>query len=239
MSASPATGSAPDAAPAAAGPATRFQPLSDQLTALFQSGKEDDLTLNQLLSRTADRGPYGLIILLCLPFMAPVALPGVSNVFGVVIALLAWRILRGEPARLPRRIGDRSVQGRVLAKIISASIRVLRFVERLTKPRGPAWLQTDTARRFNAMVLIFGAVLLAAPIPPIIPISNLIPAVGIILVAASMMERDGRMIWAGYAVTVGAAVYIGAMAALQYHIIVKLWHRYADSMATFFRGLFT
>jgi hypothetical protein len=233
-------GPATDPVPAAAAvPDLAFVPLSDQLTELFQAGKEEDLTLNQLLSRTADRGPYGLIILLCLPFMAPVALPGVSNVFGLVIILLAWRILRGQPARLPRSIGDRSVQGRVLAKVISASIRVLRFVERLTKPRGPAWLQTKTARQVNAVVLIFGALLLAAPIPPIIPVSNLIPAVGIILVAASMMERDGRMIWAGYAATAGAAVYIVAMAALQYHIFIKLWHRYADPAADYLRGLFT
>ena len=81
MSAGPATDSGPGPA-AATGPGSQFVPLSDQLTALFQSGQEEDLTLNQLLSRTADRGPYGLIILLCLPFMAPVALPGVSNVFG-------------------------------------------------------------------------------------------------------------------------------------------------------------
>lgn len=146
---------------------------------------------------------------MCLPFMAPFAMPGVSNVFGVVIAMLAWRILRGEPARLPRRLGNRSVQGRVLARVVAASIRVLGWVERLTRPRGPAWLQGAQLRRFNALVLAYGGLLLAAPIPPIIPVSNLAPAIGILLVAASMMERDGIMIWAGYAATLGATVYIG------------------------------
>jgi hypothetical protein len=224
--------------PPATDPRSDFVPLSGQLAAIFESEEGPDLTLNQLLTRTADRGPYGLIILLCLPFMAPVALPGVSNVFGLVIVLLSWRILRGEPARLPHRIGDRSVQGRVLARVISASIKVLHWVERLTKPRGPAWLQTANARRVNATVLAFGGLLLAAPIPPTIPVSNLIPAVGIILVAASMMERDGLMVWAGYAVTAGAAVYITAMAVLQFHLFLKLWHRYADPVGDFVRGIF-
>ena len=179
------------------------------------------------------------MILLCLPFMAPVALPGISNVFGVVIVMLSWRIFRGEPPRLPRRIGDRSVQGRVLGRVISASIRILAFVERLTSPRGPAWLQSDGARRFNALVLAFGGLLLAAPIPPIIPISNLVPAAGILLVSASMMERDGLMIWMGYAVTVGGAVYIGLMSVLQFHLFVGLWRRFADPVAEFFRGVFS
>lgn len=213
-------------------------PLSGQLSELFQPGSPDqDLTLNDLLARTADRGPYGLIILLCLPFMAPFALPGVSNVFGPVIILLAWRVFHGQPARLPGRVGDRSVQGRILARIISASIKVLGWVERLTRPRGPTWLQSSSARRFNALVLIFGGLLLAAPIPPIIPVSNLVPAAGILLVAASMMERDGVMIWVGYAVTVGAAVYIAVMAVVQFHLFILLWHRFSDPVIRFFRGL--
>lgn len=214
-------------------------PLSDQLAGMFPPGSNPDITLNELLARTADRGPYGLIILLCLPFMAPVAMPGVSNVFGPVIMLLAWRIFRGEPARLPRWIGDRNVQGPVLAKVIRASIRVLGWVERLTRPRGPEWLHGDPARRFNAIVLAFGGLVLAAPIPPIIPVSNLAPALGILLVAASMMERDAVMIWVGYAVTVGAAVYIAVMAVLQFHLFLALWRRFADPVAHFFGGLFT
>lgn len=214
-----------------------FVPLSEQLMALVKD-HAGDMSLNQMLARTADRGPYGLIILLCLPFMAPVSLPGISNVFGVVIILLAWRIFHGQPARLPRRVGDRNVEGKVLAKIIRASIKVLRFIERFTKPRGPGWLRSVTGRRFNASVLIFGGMLLAAPIPPIIPLSNFAPAVGIILIAAAMMEEDGIVIWFGYAATLIATAYVGALAALQFHLIVKLWHRFSDPVVGFFRGLF-
>lgn len=214
-------------------------PLSGQLAGLFHPDQNHDLTLNELLARTADRGPYGLIILLCLPFLAPVAIPGSSNVFGLVIVLLSWRIFQGASARLPRSLGDRSVQGRILGRVVSVSIRVLGFIERFTRPRGPVWLQGTSARRLNALVLAFGGLLLAAPIPPIIPISNLVPAVGILLVAASMMERDGVMIWVGYAVTFGGAVYIAAMAVLQYHVFLALWRRFADPVVQFFRGTLT
>ncbi|HAB16509.1 MAG TPA: exopolysaccharide biosynthesis protein [Verrucomicrobiota bacterium] len=223
---------------AADGPRAGFVPLSNQLLVLVND-HTGHLTLNELLARTVDRGPYGLIILLCLPFMAPVSLPGVSNVFGVVIVLLAWRIFHAQPARLPRGIGDRSVEGKILAKVIRASIRVLRFIERFTRPRGPAWLRSVAGRRFNAAVLIVGGLLLAAPIPPIIPLSNFAPAVGIILVAAAMMEEDGVVIWFGYAATLVALVYVAVLFVIQYALIVKLWSRFSDPVIGFFRGLFS
>jgi len=171
--------------------------------------------------------------------MTPVSLPGVSNVFGVVIILLAWRIFHGQPARLPRLIGERSIEGKILAKVIRASIRVLRFIERLTKPRGPAWVRSAQARRLNAGVLIFGGLVLAAPIPPIIPFSNLTPAVGIILIAASMMEEDGLVIWFGYGATLAAAAYIGTLIVVQFALIINLWHRFSGPVTGFFRGLFS
>ncbi len=214
-----------------------FVALSTQLKTLVNDDDGSHLTLNQLLARTSGRGPYGLIILLCLPFLAPVTLPGISNVFGVVIILLAWRIFHDQPARLPRRIGERSIEGKVLSKVIRASIRVIQFIERLTKPRGPTWVRSSSARRFNAGVLMFGGFLLAAPIPPIIPLSNLAPAVGIILIAASMMEEDGLVIWFGYGATLAALAYISFLFVVQYALIVKLWHRFSDSLIGFFRGL--
>jgi len=212
--------------------------LSGQLEAIFRNPDAADLTLNELLARTADRGPYGLIILLCLPFMAPFTLPGISNVFGVVIVMLAWRILRGESARLPRRLGCRSVQGRILARVVAASIRVLGWVERLTRPRGPGWLHGPRMRRWNALVLVYGGLLLAAPIPPIIPFSNLTPAIGILLMAVSMMERDGVMIWAGYAATVGATAYIAIMGLLNIHLFLTAWRWVADPAQALFRRIF-
>ncbi|MBN8247322.1 MAG: exopolysaccharide biosynthesis protein, partial [Verrucomicrobia bacterium] len=144
----------------------------------------------------------------------------------------------GESARLPRQLGRRRVQGRVLARVISASIRVLGWVEKLTRPRGPAWLQGARARQCNATVLIYGGLLLAAPIPPIIPFSNLTPAVGILLVAASMMERDGVMIWAGYAATLGATLYIAVMGMLNVHLFLAAWRWIADPVQALFRRIF-
>ena len=205
-------------------------PLSDQLSRIVSEPREHPLDLNQLLSETADRGPYALIILLCLPFMAPFSLPGFSNVFGVVIAILAWRIFQGRPSRLPRRLGERRIDGKILSTVVRGSIRVVHWIERVTRPRARGWVTGNTARRVNAMVLIYGGIVLAAPIPPIIPLSNLTPSIGLILVAAGMMEEDGVVLWMGYVATLAASAYIGFLIYLQSTLIVHLWRQYSEPL---------
>ncbi|MBL9173205.1 MAG: exopolysaccharide biosynthesis protein [Verrucomicrobiales bacterium] len=211
-----------------------LRPLSEEVSEVFREGGAAGLTLNELLARTRERGPCGLIVLLCLPFLGPVAVPGTSNLFGLVIIHLAWRLLQGRPAHLPKRWGDRGIQGRVLSKVVRTGVRVLSFVERWTRERGPGWLRSERAWRFHAMVLIYGGILLAAPIPPLIPMSNFAPAIGILLVAASMMERDGWMVLAGYGATLAATAYIGAMAYFYW----TGWQRYSGPLAGFFRRVF-
>lgn len=224
----PATGG--DATP---GPAS----LSEQLSRIVSTPGDRPLDLDHLLAQTADRGPYALIILLCLPFMAPFSLPGVSNVFGVVIAILAWRILQGRPARLPRRLGERRIDGKILARVVRGSIRVVHWIEKATRPRARAWVQGDTARRLNALILIYGAIVLAAPIPPIIPLSNLTPSIGIVLVAAGMMEEDGVVLWMGYLATVAASAYIGCLIYIQSALILHLWREYSGPLLRRLGGL--
>ena len=205
-------------------------PLSEQLSRIVSNPGGRPLDLDQLLAQTADRGPYALIILLCLPFMAPFSLPGVSNVFGVVIAILAWRVFQGRPARLPHRLGKRRIDGRVLATVVRASIRVVHWIEQATRPRARAWVTGDTVRRVNALVLIYGGLVLAAPIPPIIPLSNLTPSIGIVLVAAGMMEEDGVVLWMGYLATLAASAYIGFLIYLQSALILHLWRQYSEPL---------
>ena len=75
----------------------------------------------------------------------------------------------------------------------------------------------------NALVLAFLAVLLALPIPPVIPLTNTLPAYGILLVALSMMEEDGALIWVGYVVTALTTVYFVVWAAAIEHLTARYW----------------
>ena len=190
------------------------RPLSIELEQVLADFHGQSFTLNQLLIKTAARGPYGFMILLSLPFMIPISLPGVSNLFGIIIVYLAWRLCLGFPPRLPRQFGDRNVQSGLFARALRAGIRVLRWIERWVRPRHSQWIRSRAGRIIGAGGLALGGVMLALPLPPTIPLSNLVPAIAVIILAASQMEEDGWTIWLGYLTTLASAVYLSVMIAL-------------------------
>ena len=173
------------------------RPLSADLSHILMEEMADTpLTLNSLMERTEGRGVYLVMILLCLPFIQPIPLPGVSTVLGAVIVLLAISRARDSAARLPKFIGDRAFPPNSGAKILGGSIKFLRVLERWVKPRGDAWISWRGVRIFNCILIIFLSGLLALPIP--LPGTNQLPAISIVLIALSMMEEDGILVFYAY-----------------------------------------
>jgi hypothetical protein len=201
-------------------------PLSKRLEEILAGDLSSDaLTLNALLRRTGGRGLFPIIILLCLPFVAPVSIPGLSNIFGVVIAILAVRLALGIPPRLPKFIGERHIDPVRLRKVLRGSVRFLRWIEKFVRGKKSGWMTRPTVHRANALVLGAMGLLLAMPLPPLIPFSNTLPSYAIILVALSMMEEDGVLVWAGYAVAIGTVIYFVSMAGLIAGFILKHYDR--------------
>ena len=160
---------------------------------------ETPLTLNNLMERTEGRGVYLVMILLCLPFVQPIPLPGISTVLGLVITLMAVARARDQSPRLPKFIGDRAFPVNFGTKVLGGSIRFLQFLERWVKPRGDAWISWRGVRIFNCVLIIFMSGLLALPIP--LPGTNQLPAFSIMLVALSMMEEDGVLVFYAYGIS--------------------------------------
>ena len=170
------------------------EPLSQSLAQILE-GRASGITLNELLERTAGLGFYLVIILLALPFIVPVSLPGFSTVLGLAIALVSLRLAFGQTLRLPKFMGERQLSPAFQQKILAGSVKFLRLIEKLVKPRRTPWMSTRLARCFNALLMTFMGFLLAVPFPPLPPFTNSLPCYSIILLAVSMMEKDGVTIW--------------------------------------------
>lgn len=205
--------------------AHRSETLSQELARLVESAPTDQpLTLNRLLQDTGGRGLFLVVILLSLPFITPIPLPGVSTVLGLVIGLLAVRLAVGLPPALPKTLGDRSLDAGSSRKILAASVKLIRLIEKLARPRFSAWLDWRAVRFFNAGLMALMAFLLMLPFPPFPPFTNSLPAWSLIILAASMMEEDGALIWAGYSLSVATAIYL----VLILHVIEAAWERVAQ-----------
>jgi hypothetical protein len=215
----------------ATGPAAT--PLSEALSQILaQESPAGGVTLNAMFERTQGRGIFLFVILLCLPFLIPVSLPGLSTLLGSVVAVLGCRLALGLPQRLPRRIGGRALPPSFL-RVLGGSVRVLRFLERrLIRPRRVAWLDWPAARCVNGLTLAFVGLLLALPIPPIIPLTNTLPAYAILFLAIGMMEGDVWLAAAGHAASAATVFYFWAWA----DAIAGLLGRHYDLVRRWFEG---
>jgi len=186
-------------------------PLSKELENLLAAGTTDDaLTLNQLLRQTSGRGAYLLIFLLCIPFMQPVPLPGVSTVFGAAIIYLAVKLGIRMSGGLPAFLGDRPLPRGFRKILLNGSIRLLRLLEKRARRRGDKWLRWNSARLFNCALMIFMSLLLSLPLP--IAFTNQPPAFSIALISLAVMEEDGVLIWYGWICALLTTVYFVLLA---------------------------
>lgn len=185
------------------------EPLSQSLARLVEAGAErGPLTANQLLEGTDGRGIYLVMMLMGLPFVAWVSVPGMSTILGPIVGLLALRLALNKPPRLPAFLGDRPLPPKLKHAILTGGMKFCRFLERGVRPRRTAWMAWRATQLSHALLIVFMALLLALPLPsPPFLGSNAMPSYAIILLAVSLMEEDGVMIFIGYLAALVATAY--------------------------------
>jgi len=178
------------------------------------------MSLNDILARTEGRGIFLVMVLVCLPFVVPVSVPGVSSVSGGVVMILSLRMMWGLPLRLPRIVGGRPLSPSQQQRLLRSSVKVLRFLEKAIKPRGSSWIAWQGVNVVHMLLLALMGFLLALPVP--LPFTNTLPAYAIIILAVSLMEKDGRMIWFGYTLAAVTVVFFGLISGT----IMTVWKKW-------------
>src|SRR5688572_7293417 len=92
--------------------------LSEDFKEILREAAGRDVTLGELEQRLQGRGFALFILLLSIPFCFPIAIPGLSIPFGVVIMLLGIRIALGRKPQLPDFILNRVIKHSTLEKIV-------------------------------------------------------------------------------------------------------------------------
>jgi hypothetical protein len=183
----------------------RPRKLSEEIAALHARFADGPLTLGEMVHVLQGRAWTLVLILLALPFITPVPLPFLSTPFGVTIALISLRLALGQRPWLPARLLVKPLPPGFFGKVLKFSAGLLRFLERLLKPRW-AWLaESPVLARMHAVAMLCASIVLLLPIP--VPFTNSFPAWLILLVAAGLLERDGLAVTAGYAVGAGGLVF--------------------------------
>lgn len=171
------------------------------------------VTLRDLLALIGEQGLLLLCALLCVPFLLPVSIPGVSTVFGLAIILISIGLLTNRSPWIPRKLMDRPLDAEKLVPVLKRGSSMVARIEKVIRPR-LTWL-TDgrTASLINALGIMLGAILLLFPLG-LVPFSNTLPGYAILFLCIGVSQRDGAVVIGGYVLIVATIVYFGVLAWL-------------------------
>ena len=195
--------------------------LSEELADLQARAGDRAVPLREVIYALRTRAYLLLVVLLALPFLQPVPLPGLSTPLGLAIVLIALRLSLGQRPWLPMRIQRARLPAGFFGAVTKVTARLLRGLEAVLRPRWAAVTATAGRNQLHAVVILVAALILLLPLP--IPLSNLLPAWAIFLVACGLLERDGVFVLLGYVAFALGAVYFILLGGLAQDGVERAW----------------
>ena len=196
--------------------------LSETLRKVALTLPEPQVEIRVLLERIGEQGLLLTCMFLCLPFLFPISIPGVSTAFGLLIVLISISVSLNRAPWFPRRLLDRKIQTGKLADVLQRGANLFARIERVSRPRLLMLTGGGLGMRLNGLALLAGGLLLMVPLG-FVPFSNTLPALAVLFLAGGMLQRDGFLIVAGHLSNVATVVYFGALAYAAWRTGEGVW----------------
>jgi hypothetical protein len=203
--------------------------LSDALRRLLNEANGRPLMIREMVEILPGRGLQFIVILLCLPFLTPVTVPGISMPFGLAIALCGVRIAFGHKPWLPAFILNRRISYTMLKRMVLFGCKIYEKVEKVIRPRLAFFLAGPGMGMAIGLAIALSGIFLSLPIPPPFPLTNTIPGFAIILLSLGLMERDGGLILCGYVLTGISAIYVTLIGLLGKAGVDQIWRMFGNA----------
>ena len=191
--------------------------LSEELADLRARLGAKPMTLREVIHSLRGRAYTLLVILLALPFITPIPLPGLSTPFGLAIAFIALRLALGQRPWLSMKLQRKQLPAGFFDRVFAVAGKVIALLETFLRPRLALISAPGAMLQLHALFILISALVLLLPLP--IPFSNSFPAWTILLLGAGMLERDGLFILLGYLVFVLGVFYFILLGEATQHMI--------------------
>jgi hypothetical protein len=195
--------------------------LSVQLRTLSLEFSDRAVCLEDLLKATHGFGYHLLLLLISLPFLTPLPMPGFSVPFGLVVAFIGGRLALGKRPWLPRRLRHRQLPAGFLKSLLPAAARIVSMLEWFLRPRLVFLNVQFVYRRLSGFMIAVSGFCLLLPLP--IPFSNGLPAWTILLLAAAALARDGLCFLGGCLMFILTATFFLTLVFGGLHLVQKFW----------------
>ncbi len=195
--------------------------FSDELRELATALADKPASLGTILAATQGRGFGLLLVLIALPFITPIPLPGLSTPFGLVVLMIGSRLALGRHPWLPDRLLKRELPPRFIGRALTAARFVVKWLEVLARPRLDFLHEQALYRRIAGGLIATSGLLLLLPIP--VPFTNTLPALAVLLLSAGSVERDGLFFVGGSVMFLITVAYFALLAVGGAHVLGALW----------------
>ena len=194
--------------------------LSEEIARLITEFQTRQVSLREAIVVLQGRAYNLLMLLLALPFLLPIPIPGLSTILGLVIAIIAARLTLGQKPWLPARLLDKQLPAKFFPTLLGGARRILRLLEVMLRPR-LLWLTSPLFTQLHAFIIFIAAFVLLLPLPPG---TNLPPALCIVIMAGALLERDGLFVLGGYVAFALNGVFFTLFAKYGHKFMQSLWH---------------
>jgi hypothetical protein len=177
------------------------------------------VSLGELLEMIGEQGVLVFCILLSVPFLFPVSIPGASIPFGTLIALIGIGVALDRVPWLPRWLMTRTFASPGVRSMLDRSARWFAKIEKVVHPRLLLLTHGKTLNRLNGVALAVSGLALMAPIPPLMPLSNTFPGWACLLFSIGISQRDGYVVIAAWISVVLTLAYFIAFAILGVELV--------------------
>ena len=196
--------------------------IAGKLDAVIAELPSDHVTVAEIRDRIGDEGVLMLSLLLCVIFLVPVSIPGVSTVFGAAILLGGMSRLFRRKLWLPPFVARRQLAADKVKAGLTRGSAWLHRLEKISKPRRlQRYLAAGAAETVNSFGIVLGAVLLMAPFG-FVPFSNTLPAIAVLLLCIGLLQRDGLCVLLGHVMNLLTMVYFAALVILAFLLVGSL-----------------
>lgn len=176
--------------------------------------KRDEVTLKDFLELIGKSGRLITCMVLAVPFLIPISIPGTGIVAGLIIFIISTSLMFDKDYLVPSRLMNYKMSKKRLIKLLNATFRLLTRMEKYIKPRLLIMTRKSVMRKINSSLMIFSAMLFMAPLP--IPLTDTLPALCVFFLAAGTLECDGYLILASYATILITTIYFSSVILLSY-----------------------
>ncbi len=168
--------------------------LSDLLSKLLAKAKDEAMTLGVFIESVGPQGQALLSLLFSLPFLVVFSLPGISNLFGLIIFFIGIHLCIGKAVWIPKRLRSIKIGGPRFYKIFRWVCKIITWIEKLTRPRMQWIFAWPLSNFLQGLMLAVNGLCLALPLPPG---TNIPPALAAATLSLGILEKDGLWVLLG------------------------------------------